>query len=63
MRSDTTLRRQFESTVRFARFARVDEDTPRRASRLDQSEATWRHAVFEQALSFAERVAQAFKRR
>ena len=35
-------------------MVRVDEDTSRRASRLDQSEATRRHAVFEEPLSFAE---------
>jgi hypothetical protein len=35
-------------------MVRVDEDTSRRASRLDQSEATRRHAVLEQPLSFAE---------
>jgi hypothetical protein len=35
-------------------MVRVDEDTSRRASRLDQSEATRRHAILEQPLSFAE---------
>ena len=35
-------------------MVRVDEDTSRRASCLDQSEATRRHAVLEQPLSFAE---------
>src|ERR1700730_16057236 len=35
-------------------MVRVDEDTSRRASRLDQSEAARRNAVLEQPLSFAE---------
>src|SRR5437763_10223552 len=35
-------------------MVRVDEHTSRRASRLDQSEATRRHAVLEQPLSFAQ---------
>src|SRR5262245_56526989 len=39
---------------RTGRMVRVDEDTARRASRLDQSEGTRRHAVLEQPLSFAE---------
>src|SRR5215470_17466562 len=30
---------------RTGRMIRIDEDTSRRASRLDQSEATWRHTV------------------
>jgi hypothetical protein len=36
------------------RTVRVDEDASGRASRLDRSEATRRHAVLEQPLSFAE---------
>jgi hypothetical protein len=39
---------------RTGRMVRVDEDTSRRASRLDQSEATRRHAFLEKPLSFAE---------
>jgi hypothetical protein len=35
-------------------MVRVDENTFRRASRLDQSEAKRRHAALEQPLSFAE---------
>src|SRR5262245_2694189 len=35
-------------------MVRVEEDTSRRASRLDQGEAARRHAVLEQPLSFAE---------
>ena len=35
-------------------MVRIDEDTSGRASRRDQSEATRRHAVLEQPLSFAE---------
>src|SRR2546423_14012905 len=35
-------------------MVRVAEDPSRRASRLGQSEATRRHAVLEQPLSFAE---------
>jgi hypothetical protein len=35
-------------------MVRVDQDTSRRTSRLDQREATRRHAVLEQPLSFAE---------
>jgi hypothetical protein len=35
-------------------MVRVDEDTCRCASRLDQNETTWRNAILEQSLSFAE---------
>src|SRR5262245_23948682 len=35
-------------------MVRVGDDATRRASRLDQSEATRRHPVLEQPLSFAE---------
>src|SRR5262245_57037776 len=48
------LRAKFTPSQRAGRMVGVGEDTARRASRLDQSEATRRYAVLKQPFAFAE---------